>query len=115
MDERIASEVEDDEQVLARPDSQLTRGLAGVALARWADLPHDLGVSGIVDVNHEDSGVWVALRAIRAAADVGEVVPYRESRVHPTIEERFLTHQGERARKFRRRRCLGPGRMVGYC
>jgi hypothetical protein len=106
VDERIAFEVQHQQQLLAGPDPQLARGLAWVALVRRADLPHDLWVSGIVDVHHEDSGVWMALRAIRPAADVGEVVPHRESCVHPTIEERFVTHQGERARKFPWRREL---------
>jgi hypothetical protein len=106
VDERIASEVEDEEQVLARPDSQLTRGLAWIALVRRTDLPHDLRVSGILDAHHEDSSVWVALRTVRATADVGEVVPYGEPRVHPTIEERFVTYQRERAGKFLWRRGL---------
>jgi hypothetical protein len=109
------SEVEDHEQVLARPDPQLARGLAGVALVGRTDLPHNLRVSGIVDVHDDDSGVWVPLRTIRAAADVREVVPHRESCVHPTIEERFVTHQGERTWKLLWQRGLGRGRMVGDC
>src|SRR5262249_25049761 len=57
MDHVAAPERHDHEELLLRPDPQLTRRDADVASERRADLPDDVGLGWVGDVEYENAGV----------------------------------------------------------
>src|ERR1700687_2700529 len=103
MDHVAAPEVHDDQQLLVGPDPQLARRDADIARVRLADLADDFRARGILDIEDQDS--WVRMRAgipggaaggadarrraIRAIADVREMVVDGQRGVHPAVEERI--------------------------
>jgi len=95
VDLRAAAVVEHHQQLLLRPDAQLARCLAGVALVGRPDLPDHPRIGGVGHVHGEDAGVQVG--AVGTAAHVGVVAAHGERGIHAAVEQRLVAHELERA------------------
>src|SRR5215469_3755390 len=91
VNDGTTAEVHDHQQLVLRPDAQLTRGDAYIALERGADLSNDGRIRRVLDIEDQDARMRV--RAVRArpariadstgAGTIGAVPD-----VHEVVEDR---------------------------
>src|SRR6266508_1604378 len=83
----VTAEVEDEEELLFRPDPKLARRLSRIPLVGRPDLTGDLGAGYIPDADDEHPRMRMALGAVRPAPHVCGVAPQGQPGVHaPRVE-----------------------------